>query len=500
MRVSLPKTTPRRTDGNCSMNDEETPDESIGRRELLVVLGAGAVTTSGIAYAAMDWSTNSEQPVPETDPEQSTPETDQPPGENIEDFGATPGIDTEAVARENTEAIRSAAQEAGEHGTLYVPEGEYFFGIADQSFMFRFGHEQPKGISLLGAGPRQSKLILTSTVDPASSYRAFRYEEEDLDGENIDHGAVAARDISFDGNYEELDMNPGNTIWGYYAYGDGHFSLDNVRIRGWWANGSKFSGPSARIRRLTFEENAIGVAQAGDESGVGHHIVANPPDDSSILIEDCEFQGCSGTVINRRQGSGDVTLRRVWIRGVGASCLKMSDTNGTTRIENTYIEPRSDWIVQNLPEGFGNRGRWVMHRTAGSEYTPTVVLDNVVARRMSRNFILCYRDRDIVLQGTDIAIHNAAMDEVRYTRGAIRADNGIELDIGTMSVHNTNGEVFDTPDATGSVDTLLRGGNDGLGDIGNLSLGDNPNSGYLQPDVVSRDEVGIDSGGGASQQ
>lgn len=476
------------------MTDEETrsPDVKLDRRKLLSLVGTAAIAFAGSVYI----STNSARPNKEppesgsnaTGNESDPDESDPYDGVNIDEYGAVPGKDSPKAARQNTEAVRRAAREAGQGGRVYVPGNEYYFGTPAEGFIFRFGDSEPRGISFVGEGPRKSKLTLTSAIKKDRSYRGFTYTGKEAD---IDHGDVLLKDICFDGNYRNLDMDDGVTVWGFNVYGDGEFTFQNACIRGWWANGARFTGPNVTIRRSTFQENAIGVARAADEPTTGHHIVARPPENRTILIEDSEFLRCSGNVVNRRSGDGDVLLRGVWISGVGIGVMKLSETNGLTRIQNSYVKAQTDWIRENLPSEFDLDGRWFIHRVRGSEHTPTVVLNNVEARDFSRGFILCYQKTDLVLRGDMIAIHDVATAADRHV--AIRGDSGIEFDVGAMSIYDTDGEyLFHAPGSTGGIETLSRDGMR-LGEIGTLSIGDTTESEPLEPDVVERDDIGINS-------
>lgn len=409
---------------------------------------------------------------------------------NIEAHGARPGADTRALAKTNTDAIRNAARAAGDGGTVYVPEGEFFFGDVDDSFAFRFGLDDPRGISIVGAGPERSKLTITSSLDPTENYRGFTYEDEDRDSD-YDHGAVTVEDVCIDGNYQNLDMNSGKTIWGFDIYGDGTFTFDNACIRGWWANAVRFSGPSVRINRCTFRENAIGVAQAATSNTAGHHLSARPAAGNPVRIEDSSFVRCSGSVITRNYGDGEITLRRTWISGFGHSVLKLGSTDGTTRVADTYVKANTDWLRRNLPAAFEMDGRWFLHRIAGKEHTPTVVLDEVVGRDFSREFILCFKDTDLVLKGDGIAIQNAATNVDRDV--GIRGDEGIRFDVGTLSVSGTYGSIFDAPGSSGRIETLHRPSSSLLGATGTVSIGKEVFSGPIVPTVVSREDVGIET-------
>jgi len=464
--------------------------DDIGRRKLLALIGVGVAGFSSSTYRSpTKINSNQIESANETNPEAvDASETDQQIGIDIIDHGASEGEDSVAQALANVRALRSAALEAGAGGTIYVPEGEFYFGHSEDTFQCRFGDELPPGISFLGEGPFKSKLTLTENVDSGSSYRGLLYSDGDENNTTKEHGEVNFENICFDGNYENLDMNDSQTIWGIVVRSDGSFNLNNVCVQGWWAAGTRFTGPSVHIKDSRFQENAIGVAQTNESPTSGHHVVARPPAKNSVLIEDSEFIRCSGSVVNRTFGDGDITLRRLWVRGVGNSLMKLSRTDGTTWVENTNFKGATEWMVRNLPETSDLDGRWFIHRIAGAEYHPTVVLTNVLITSVPWETILCYQDTDLYLKGDHIAIRDAATDEEGST--VIRGDSGITFDIDDISIHDTEAPLFDAPGSTGRIRELNWPGNGELGEIGELDIKELSNNEPLQPNVVRQYEVG----------
>ncbi len=478
--------------------------ESTSRRKFLALVGASSSVLAGGSTihltdpeTASRAGTGTSQRGSESDrvdtagQDREESDTFQPADAvDITAFDALAGKNSQQVALQNREAIHQAALEAGANGTVYVPEGRYYFGHSTPGNQFRFGKREPSGVSFVGDGAGRSKLVLTSTLDADSSYRAFRYDREDGDGNPIDHGDVTIRGLCFDGNYEALDLEKGRTVWGFDIEGSGHFTFEDAWIQGWWSNGTKFTGPSAEIRRCRYQENAIGVAQTNDQQTGGHHITARPTAGNRILIEDCAFMRCSGTVVNRTYNSGEVVLRRAWVRGTGYGCFKLSETAGTTRAKQVYYDPHTLWMDENLPASFEQNGRWFLYRVYGDSHTPTVILNNVLARGLSRGFLLCYGDTDLVLKGDMITVRHAAKKDSRHS--VIRGDSGLTFDVGQLSVHDSGGTVFDAPGSTGVIEDLFRNGNGGLGNVGDVAVTDHPNSKPLQPDIVNRSDVGLD--------
>lgn len=466
----------------------------MSRRKLLALLGTAtlALPNGSHLFPASGQPNDKRTDSPSSEP--NSPSSGGsgatvPGGESIETFGAVAGVDSARIARRNARAIRRATVEAGDGGTVYVPEGEYFYALADESFQFRFGHEEPRGVSFVGDGPLSSRLTLSATVRSDENYRAMQYYGKDAEGNSINHEDVTIRDICFDGNYREIDLDSGRTIWGFNVLGDGNFTLENVWIRGWWANATRWFGPSAEIKHCRFQENAIGVAQANETISAGHHVSVAPPAGESILLEDCEFLRCSGNVINHRFNDGGVTLRRGWIRGVGIGCIKASHTNATIKVEDTYVKGQTNWLKHNIPK-FDMNGRWFFHRVSGEEYTPTLVLEDVLARDFSSGFLRCYGNTNLALRGDMIAVHNATTDE---DRDVVIGGNGLRFDVGHLSIADPADDVtlFSAPNSTGRIGKLYKNEGASLGDTGDVSINNDSSEDWIDPDVVDRHEVGI---------
>jgi hypothetical protein len=109
------------------------------------------------------------------------------------------------------------------------------------------------------------------------------------------------------------------------------------------------------------------------------------------------------------------------------------------------------------------------------------------------------REEPIAFEGDLIALSNSCID---VDTAAIQDETtSIETDVNRLSVHDTNGQVFATPDSTGSITTLRRNNNSGgLGDPGSISIGtDNTGASPLTPATPTQSDVGINSSGDASR-
>ncbi len=108
-----------------------------------------------------------------------------------------------SVAREVLNALHSAMDAAGPNGSIFVPEGTYYFGSEDVYSLINLGGSQPRGISVYGEGPAKSTLAVTEHMDPAviSNQTAFIYDGD------ADHGDVEIRGLTLDVNAPNLAIS-----------------------------------------------------------------------------------------------------------------------------------------------------------------------------------------------------------------------------------------------------------------------------------------------------
>ena len=421
---------------------------------------------------------------------------------DITDYGAVSNPDdaSAAEAERNLDALIDAIEAAGEGGTVYVPEGSFYVGDGSVANLTMLGEREPGGISFVGDGPTVSTIGVSGQQDHPNLNFLIYWEDHD-------HGEVLFRDIGLDGNYERLPNlyeNDGGSRGINCRGKQGSLICENVWFRGWYQNAAFASGMSARFERCSFEEIAVGLNEDspsgsyGDGNRVAHCSVAS----DGVTYRQCEFRNCPGQVLDT--GGGNATFERCWGRGLGTGVVKINAAE-TVTIRNCYFEPRTDDIEEEF-EGFS--GRHMAHMLKRDDSgTPTLRVVESVVEDMVKDAVLLYgRENDARLRiaGRDFAIRQAGREEYRYAFQASNSDgeSGATLifDVESMSVHDTDGEVFALENGVGTIQELRRDGNDGLGDPDDVTIEtDRPGADTVRPDVPARDDVGInsgDSGGG----
>lgn len=478
-------------------NESDIPKTGLSRRQLLGLVGVSGLVVGGGVVGGRYLDDGDEESPPEPsndDPEppadndddppeadDSAPESDEeppePPGTDITEFGARPNPDDPdaAAARRNLEAIHEAALAAGEGGAIYVPEGTYYFGHDGErpEPNFSFGDREPGGMSIYGAGPDVSALCLTEhiDIDARSDHTGFAWTEDN------DHGEFAIVDIRLDGNYDRLPGNlreNGSASRGCEMRGEGEVTLENAHIRGWHMNGCRARSLMGSARNCTFEDNGIGTHNDTEGDSISHHLSVDPESDRSVVIEDSEFHDCSGSAVNWDFGSGHVSIRDCYFTGTGANLCKFS-TSGTLEMSRVVHIAHSDSLVEKLTD-LGQEdnfhGRNFLQRIKSTGDGPaTAIFDNVLTKDITDYAIQC-REGELILRGDMLAIMNSNKynnNEVIRNRSGGRF---IDVDIDRLSVHYSDGVVFDTPGSRGRVSQLNARGNYGVGTLGDIEVDD----------------------------
>jgi len=325
-----------------------------------------------------------------------------------------------------------------------------------------------------------------------------------------DHGSVDWRGLTYDGNYEAINIDPdrGNQR-GIVIDAPGDFTFENVRIRRTYAAAVRLAvdGGTYSFNRCTLRDAGIGRHNGTGRGSVDHFIAGRFPN-STLSITNSVFEGTSGTVVDF-DGTGTTTkVENCWCKGIGSAMFKVNDT-GSCLVSNLYFQGESAELSDKLnssgPAQGEFHGRWFLYRLDGDKNnTPEFELNDVLARDLPYEAFYI-RDRvsdganlDVTVRGgTDgpIAIENASTLSGRPS--GLRDRDGSSLtnmDIDQLSVHNTNGTVFDTPNGNGVIRSLNRGGNNGIGDTGGIDIDvDNPGSDPFSPNVPARSDVGINS-------
>lgn len=428
--------------------------------------------------------------------------------ENIRDYGAEPNSDDPDLtsAKRNLDAIRAAADAAGDYGEIYVPEGTYYWGGEDRARLLVFGggpHE-PTGISVSGDGPTKSHLIASEHMDPSQNHNFLLFES------GYSHGDVTIRDIHLDGNYKKVgDLRANNTgAWGLLCKGaadSDSWTLENVHHEGWYTGGIRINTAPINAYGCTFEQNGIGNAVSSESTASGHHVVTQPSDGNQSVFDHCEFLNASGQCINVDYGEGNVRSTYCWAKGCGVAYHKIS-AGDRIEVHNTYIQPWSQWLEDNLKEEtqdlvFPLVGRRFIHRRSDNATpTPTVDLNNVVCTKTIRDGFRT-ANHPLDLRGDVIAVSDIGMpgnSDYSATHAFEEGNDGLfrSVDLGRISVHEVDdAPVFGVPNAEGSVESIRRDNTEGMGDEGGIAIGaDDAGGNPYEPDVPAQSEVGISGG------
>lgn len=427
--------------------------------------------------------------------------------EDITQYGATAGTDTIDVAEQNRDAIVTAANNSASN-SVYLPAGDWYIGDRSANDFLSFGREAvdrgPGGTSLYGSGPEETFMTVASD-SPDDVGLQIQYHED-----QSDHGTVTWKGLTYDGNYEAIGVDPdqGNQR-GLVIESPGDFSFENVRIRRTHAAAIRLdvTGGSYSVDRCTFRDAGIGRHNGTDGSSVDHFI-AGQFANSTLSITNSVFELTSGTVVDFDGTGTKTSVENCWCRGIGSAMFKVNET-GTCRVSNLYFQGESAELSDELnssgPAQGEFHGRWFLYRLDGdASNNPTFELNDVEIQDLPYEaFYIRDRVSDganlaVTLQGGSsgpVAIQNASTLGGRPSGFRDREDSALaDVDLDQLSLHNTNGTVFDTPNANGTVGSLNRSGNDGLGDTGGISIqNDNKGSDPFTPTVPSRSEVGINT-------
>lgn len=480
--------------------EDETTGVAFDRRKLLVIITTILSTFAAVGYGLWNQSTpigdspaNDRQARPAN--EGTSTSVPPPEAENIRDYGAEPNPDDPDLqsAVRNTEAIRAAATAAGKSGTIYIPSGTYYFGQEARTANLGFGENEPAGISMVGDGPGKSTLALTEHLDTeGESHVLFKYRD-------VPHGDIEVRNIAIDGNYENIGnlIDAERASRAFEMNGTGSIEFSNVFFRGLYNTALRLRDFDASIDRCTFEEIGIGGKNDG---GSGHAVETYVTYGDTLSITRCSFRRIGSFAVNWRFNDGAIVIEDCHMRGTGTGIVKLS-AGSRLEIRNSYLEPHTEWVAEHITTPDGGvpfHGRHLINRLfERANRVPTVVMENVEFHD-STHEAFKIRQAPIELQGDMIALHeasgrfneqhgnNAVFRDYAWSGSAIQ-----NIRIDRISVHDSAGTVFETPNSYGTIETLNRRGNTGLGTVGDIDINtDNKGEKPFQPAVVSQDEVG----------
>jgi hypothetical protein len=408
---------------------------------------------------------------------------------DIRDHGATPDDGTD-----DTQAIRDAATAAGPGGTVFVPEGTFRIGAGLAEPLHLNDEIMPRGISFQGESWDTSivKWVDSSDYNPGSlgSPRGPLYSPD------LDHGEVTIRDMTWHGNWRNLDLNPngkGSTAFGFVFQGSGStsFTVERVRWTDWWTNGGLALHPDVTFRWCDFMNCGLGPDAVAGSSGHGFNAAS---ESGEILVEDSLFMNISGLAIDHRETGGDVRMRRCYASGLGTGLMKKKNYSGTAFLENVYAEVRNDFVESELQSWEGRHG--VYSNPTSGDSAGSLYVDNVKIVNTSRAAIDIDNPFDVFGPGP-LILENANIDD--YRGGAFHVDGNAEIAmvIGELGIHNTaNGAAFDiNGQCRGHIRDLRRSGNPaGLGNTRGLAIqSDHPNTGQYELEPLTMESVGTAS-------
>ncbi|EMA21612.1 hypothetical protein [Haloarcula marismortui] len=488
----------------------------LSRRKLIALAGGTAAAVSGALYGWLPGiDTGGGDPSngtagsagasvrPTATPAGPTEQPDVPQdAESISDYGSEPNPDDSSLdaARRNLDAIRAAAEAAGKGGTIYVPEGQYYFGSEDSGFSpyVEFGKTGPPGVSIIGAGADKSTLAITShaAADTRPNQSAFIW----YDG--YEHGSVEVRDVKLDGNYEHVTglAENGGGSWGLQMSTAGDFHLERAWIRGWHLAGVRGRAVLRSVRNCTFQDNGIGRHNETDGQSNSHHISVRPQAGDELVIENSCFLDCAGNALNIRFGDGVTRMHNCYVRGTGSGLCKMS-AGKLVELKNIYHRANTPSLERKVDErdiGPDFHGRFFINNLGNRGTTPTtVIMENVLSRDMADYAFQAQSEigdgpMNVIWRGDMIEMYNtnrARDDAVIRGHGDGRFS---DIDISRLSVHNSNAKVFMLDDSQGNIETFSYSNTDGIGDAGDVSINvSSLGQEWFRPTVPTIDEVGV---------
>jgi len=479
--------------------------QTVSRRRLLALLGGIVTVISGVIYSSLD-KPGGDSSTPQSPAETPTGPTEQPEvpqeAENIRDYGAEPNPNDPDVtaAERNLEAIGKAANAAGKGGTIFVPEGEYYFGHGGSGFSpyVEFGGTEPPGISIVGEGANRSTLALTEHA----SAENYPNQSGFIWYDGYDHGMVDISDIRIDGNYENIsglyDNNGGS--WGLQMAQEGDFHLSRAWIRGWHLAGVRGRAALRSVRNCTFEDNGIGRHNETNGESNSHHISVRPQADNELFIENSRFIDCAGNAVNVRFGNGVVKMHNCHVSGTGSGLCKMS-AGELIELKNVYHRANTQSLEKKVAEredGANFHGRFFINNLGNRGSTPTTVItDNVRSMDMS-DYAFQAQDqigsgpKNVIWKGDMVSISNSN----RVRDEAVIRDRGngefSELDISRLSIHDSEAKAFMIDNSRGRIQTFNHSNINGLGKLGNITINTNNRTNErFSPTVPAKEEVGV---------
>lgn len=490
-----------------SVSGDSASGETIGRRNALKLLGgAAAVSVSAILgvreigpeTANAGAGTNNPDPAPTASPNPPANPTaaeaassptpapddvevpdipeDQLGALDIRDFGA----EIDGVT-DDTEAIHRAIDAVDPGGTVIFPPGEIKIAAmnkgtgANRLPSAAIPIDRPDdGLTIRGIGPGPFGTRLVMDGGHKLNHIGFGIPH-DADSAGDEHSGLTIRDLTLSGNWSRQtpeDRFPNG--FGVNIVGDSRdVVFENCIFRDWATNGGLMRAPGIRIRNCTFIHNGYGLFQDGNR---GHGFNVNTTGKSGrVVAENCLFVDNTGNGVDVR--GGKATIRNSVFRRHGFG-LKIKHNVEETVIENCRFVDSEHHHIHCVPNG--------------NEGTGTLRLQSVVMED-SRYPAITLNQRPGTLEGSDILIKNANTADPKEGAIYINADSPLgdrHVDIGTLSIHDMNGDAIDFSHAVGEIDRLVHSGTEGVGDSADVTIDTVENGGPINVSVPDESEVG----------
>ncbi|SFR73459.1 Pectate lyase superfamily protein [Halogeometricum rufum] len=392
--------------------------------------------------------------------------------QDVTDFGAVGD-----GSRDDTAAIRAAADAAGPGGTVYFPNGTYLVGSNDPN-PFRYPNDGSWN-RLTWEGESAGSVTIRMDGGWDRAHMVFR-----LESSNQTVTDATFKKLAIDGNKQEQGSNAIGLC--VLTDGDGLFKMRDCVVKNAYNAGLKLTGSmDADIQYCEFDNN-------GYPSNGGHAISPNQTASTNTQIKWtlCKNQGGVDIDVGQDTQGVDwqtVLVERCVLRDSYRGSLKLSPENDTTTVRNTQMLGNANTQMpikenpSNVPVG-------------------TVVLDDVLIDGST------WAGIDMPVPGLmklrDVAIKNVNADD---HRGGGMHLEGMDVSGGTISVHNVGsdnrGDAVSFSDSSGSIEKVIYDGTSSPsswsdGGIVKSAVAGSP----LQPDVATEDAVGPRTGTTDSSQ
>lgn len=457
----------REVEGEEGQGEEE---ETITRREIIVAAVAGVVGTGALAlsylFSGGDDDPESQVPTPMS-PSPSGGDEQAPEGEDIRDYGAK--IDG---TTNDAPAIMKALRAASPGGVVNLPAGNILLDGKETDYKAIRLNASNRNVTLRGAGPEsgETRLILAPGHDGVHSAVYIGTDP----GNSV--GTVRLERLTIVGNKHKQGPDPG---LGVRTEAEGTLVMRDCHVTSWLNAGVKLSGGmDADIQYCRFSNNGL-------RDNGGHDISPNQDrHESETVIRRTHCINSGGSSVDVGQ-TEDAQLQTVLIDECilenSPASLKLSTQNKLTTVRRTQmlggdatvipvkVNPTDisidDLILEDvLIDG----GGWP---AIDLPCPGRLRLDNVAIMNVDQN----NRDRG-------------------YARGGIFTRDIDFRDSGRISIHkvgqNNQSIALNVEDGAGSIAELVYGKVSGVGKSQGVKVQKTTRGEPLQPNVVSRDDVG----------